>query len=116
MAVGSIGGVSAYSAYSAIRPLEYSIDNQTQTSDAYSDSLRTTDEAAVDAVSPVFYPDAQEVPSISTAAELDTDAITQASMAYNKIAEGFAGTVTSYTAGGESAGYQTVGSGLDIYI
>ncbi len=117
MAIGGISPISAYSSMAAIQPLQYKVKNESEISDAYSESMESLGAAQsmapVDAPSPVAYPTAQKSSMIQGAGQ--TDIAKKVAQAYNNIASGFADKVTSYSKQGSGEKYEMLGNSIDLF-
>ncbi len=114
----SIGGIgSAYGA-SFIQPMNYSVKNQADVSDAF---METGMSGAIMNVPPVIYPNAQAIPK----AESDSDPLSlsantvkksqEANKLYNDVAAKFQGMTTGYTQSTEGISYGMSGSAVDLF-
>ncbi len=94
-----------------VRPLNYSISNNSTVSSAYIDSVKKSGNTAnIRATAPVKYPNAQLVPGSLEAAKS-----IEANKAYNQIASSFGSAVTAYDKAGAGTGYGLLGSQFDTY-
>lgn len=110
----SIGGIGSYG-FSAVTPMNYSVENKADFSDAFSESIKTPATSAfgkVDPASPVAYANAMNTRVDSTARLAKTQEV---SRDYNDIAANFAGIQTGYSAASASVGYAMTGSSFDVY-
>jgi hypothetical protein len=114
----SIGGIgSAYGA-SFIQPMNYSLKNQADVSDAF---IETGMSGAIMNVPPVIYPNAQAIPK----AEGESDPLSlsantvrksqEANKLYNDVAAKFQGMTTGYTQSTEGISYGMSGSTVDLF-
>lgn len=104
----SIGGFST---------MNYALSSTPSFSDAYTSSIKknqpVTQYGNVDAVTPVVYPNAQEINGGRTVEQMQK--AKSAAKAYNEVAAGFAGTFTGYDNSSSPYGYDMVGSTLDLF-
>ncbi|MCR5469201.1 MAG: hypothetical protein K6F37_09590 [Lachnospiraceae bacterium] len=112
--MAGIAPIGAYSSMSRIEPLNYSIKNEADFSDAFNEN-QVTGKGKVDSVSPVTYPNAS-VSESSKMPEVDTAKKMQATKEYNDVALSFGGMNTGYSSSAASIGYATTGSMFDAYI
>lgn len=111
LSISGIGGLG----FSMVRPMNYSVENKADFSEAYTKSISQTAETSlgrVDAASPVGYANAQSVRVDNTAKLAKTQ---QVDRDYNDIAANFAGIQTGYSVGSASTGYVMLGSNFDMY-
>jgi hypothetical protein len=112
----SIGGIGAYSSISYVKPMNYTVENDSQVSEAYTKSVGQTQGTGtfqpVDLTSPVVYANAKAY-SVDSTAQLE--AARKVGQQYNEIAAGFSGTATGYDSGSQSFSYQMVGNNFDMY-
>ena len=112
----AIGAINAYSGISAIRPLNYSVTNQSEVSSTSKESAQDAMSIGafpnIDAVNPVQYPNAQ---SIAVDPMKKLEQTQSVSKDLNEIASGFTGIATGYGSDSKSYGYQMIGSTIDIY-
>lgn len=116
MAMSGISPIGAYSSMAAIKPIQYQVQNQSEVSDAYQESVGALGGAQssrpVDAVSPVVYANAQKMATES----VDTNDVAQkVSQAYNKIASSFSDKITGYSSHGSGEKYSMVGNSIDLF-
>lgn len=112
----AINAINAYSGMSAVRPMNYSVENRSEVSSAYTESVKEAQNTSIfpdiGAVNPIQYPNAQTI-SINPMEKL---AKTQSvSKDMNAIAAGFSGVTTGYDNSSQSYGYQMIGSTIDFY-
>lgn len=110
----SIGGIGSMGV-SMVRPMNYSVENKADFSEAFTESISEPAETSlgrVDAANPVRYANAQSVKVDNTAKLAKTQEV---SRQYNDIAAEFAGIQTGYSAGSASIGYEMLGSSFDVY-
>lgn len=112
----AINAINAYSGMSTVRPMNYSVQNQSEVSAAYTESTKEAKSVgtfpSIRNVDPVQYANANVV-SVDPMEKL---AKTQSvSKDLNAIASGFSGAITGYGSDSQSYGYQMVGSTLDLY-
>lgn len=117
MAVSAISGLSAASmnpissiTTRQVRPEAYAIDNQSEVSDAFSQSLAMQSVEGVSAPSPVKYANAQVEENTINAAEQSS----RTNQMFNNIASAYQGMNTSYDATGAAFGYGMVGNSVDL--
>ncbi len=97
-----------------VNPQWYSVQNQSQVSAAYTESMQVgavSGSAAVKGANPVQYPNAQ----VAEAQEAAQQASQQAEQGFNSIAMAYEGTYTSYTSAMSGASYSMVGSNIDVF-
>jgi hypothetical protein len=113
----AINAINAYSATSAVRPMNYSVKNQSDVSSAYTESTKGVKKTGtfpnIGAVNPVQYPNAQ-VTAVDPTEKLAKAQSVSRDM--NEIASEFTGTATGYNSASQSYGYDTIGSTIDVYI
>lgn len=112
----AINAINAYSGISTVRPMNYSVENRSEVSSAYTESAKETQRTesfpSIGAVNPVQYPNAQTI----TTDPMEKLARTQSvSKDLNEIASGFSGISTGYDSESQSYGYQMIGSTIDLY-
>lgn len=112
MGVGAIGAIGAYNQVSYIRPLNYKLQNTSEVSSSYVDSINKAMETSdpVDAVSPVGYPTAEKVSSSSS-----PQSAKAANALFNGIASAFSSSLTGYSANGAGNQYSVVGNNIDLF-
>ena len=112
----SIGGLSAYGNAVAVRPMNYAVENQSQVSSAYQDSVKQLSGAGsfpgIGATNPVQYANAQYVKVDST---VQVQRAQEAKRGLNTVASGFAGRAVGYDEASATYGYEMIGSTLDLY-
>lgn len=112
----SIGGLSAYGNGAAVRPMSYAVENQSQVSSAYQDSVKqmsgTDTFPGIGAAGPVQYANAQYV-KVDSAAQVQR--AQEVSRGLNSVASGFEGRAVGYDADSAAYGYDMIGSTLDLY-
>ena len=94
-----------------VRPMQYALQNQSQVSSAYAESL--ADAKAVSNVSPVKYPDSQLVKQSGNVQA--TASAKEVNASFNKIASAYTGATTGYNEDRTGYGYDMVGSNFDMY-
>ena len=116
----SISGIGPMSMYpiSSVRPMEikpqnYAVENESEVSDAYSESIAVNGANSISGPSPVQYTNAQ---AQGMGGEGHTAAANAARVSrfYNQVASSFQGAATSYDANGRAGQYATVGSTIDL--
>lgn len=111
----SVGGLN--NNYSVVRPMNYSVENNSKVSDAYTQSVEQTSRVGsfsdVLAVQPVGYANAQ-IAKVDPMAQLEQ--AKKAGQEFNQIASGFSGMTTGYTSSRTAAGYEMIGSNVDLFI
>ena len=120
MPIGGIGAIGAYStSMSPIEPvsrMNYQVKNQSEVSDAFSESASRIGGAdpmgAVGLAQPVQYANSTYNPDAITE---KANASVEANAAYNSLANSFAGATTGYDASSAALAYQSVGGNLDLY-
>jgi len=94
------------------RPQNYAVDNQSEISDAFADSLKTYGATGVTGPSPVQYTNAQtednKVSAVNDSAK--------ANRFYNDIASAFQGVSTGYGANAQAQSYAMVGANFDAAV
>gem|GEM_PF-3426838 len=117
MDISALNGYASYRAETYIKPLEYTLSSQSDTSQAFRESLRSTNPGAVSASKPVRYADAQAysaTPAYSAVAHYAN--AQRVGQAFNEIAGSYAGLTTGYSSlGGSTAYSDVVGSLFDAY-
>lgn len=112
----SVGGLSN-DEYSVVRPMNYSVENHSKASDAYTKSVEQTDQIGsfrdILPVHPTGYANAQTV-RVDAAAQLEQTR--KASQEFNRIAGNFAGMSTGYTDSSAALSYEMIGSNVDLFI
>jgi hypothetical protein len=114
----SVGGIGGSYGMSYVQPMNYTIKNESEVSDAF---LQNGVQGAVPNVSPVGYPNAQAVSGEDE--ENDPLALAvnsvkksrEASRMYNDLAAKFQGMTTGYTQQSAGLSYGTAGSNLDVF-
>ncbi len=114
MSIGGIG--NAYGAYQMYRtrPMNYAVQNQSDVSDAYKESIGMSKARSMDPTPPVLYPNAQKVPVgavKSPAADEET-----VNRQFNNIASRYSGVNTGYERNGQGQGYEMTGSLFDARV
>ncbi|MCR5654792.1 MAG: hypothetical protein K6G07_04050 [Lachnospiraceae bacterium] len=116
MDISSLSGYASYRNETYIKPLEYTLSNQSDTSQAFKESLKSTNPGAVSATKPVRYADAQAYATPTYAAVAHYANAQKVSQAFNEIARSYAGLSTGYSNQGDSTAYSAmVGSLFDAY-
>ena len=118
-AISGLGGLSASSMnpISSVRrremvPDAYTLDNQSDVSDAFRQSLAANGVEGIMAPTPVSYPTAHmQEHQFDRAASA-----TQVNRYYNAIASGFGDATTSYNAAGKGSSYGAVGQSIDYAV
>ena len=115
----SISGIGPMSMYpiSSVRQVEtkpqnYAVENESEVSDAFTESLAMNGVNGINGPSPVQYPNAQ-VAEPSRAEQQAANA-TRVNQFYNNVASAFQGAATSYNANGVGSQYEMVGSTIDL--
>ena len=114
MGIGGING--AYNAYQLYRtqPMNYAVQNQSDVSDAYKESVGVNAARSMDPVPPVLYANAQKVPVAGSDRSQDAAA---ANRQFNAIASRYEGETVGYTRGAQGMnGYGVVGSMFDAAV
>ncbi len=114
----SIGGIGSAYGMNFIQPMNYTVRNQADVSDAF---VETGMSGAIMNVPPVVYPNAQAVPK----AEGDSDPLSlsagtvrksvEANKMYNDVASKFQGMTTGYTRDTAGISYGMIGSEVDLF-
>ena len=94
------------------RPQNYAVENESEVSDAFMQSLAINGTDGIVAPTPVQYANAQRSESGNRVSDLDS---TQVNQFYNDIASGYQGMSTSYDASGTAGQYAMIGSNIDLY-
>ncbi len=97
-----------------VNPQYYSLNNQSQVSTAYEQSMQVggvSGAAAVKGAHPVQYPNANVYEAQATQRQ---EAVAMES-AYNAIATSFDGATTAYSSSLAASSYASVGAGFDAY-
>ena len=111
MRIDPISGSSGFQSY--IRPLNYSVDNTSDTSAVYSESVkRNAGKYAVGAARPVVYADSA---AVSSGPRKGSEKARQMEQAFNKIASDHYGETTHYGPKGEPFGYEAEGRIFDVF-
>lgn len=111
MRIDPISGYSGYQSY--IRPLHYPVDNASDTSSAYSESVRRNGgKYSVGAARPVMYPDSQ---SVASGPKKGSEKAREMERAFNKIASDHYGETVLYGSKGEGFGYEAEGRIFDVF-
>ncbi|MCR4902825.1 MAG: hypothetical protein K6A23_08200 [Butyrivibrio sp.] len=117
MAISGISGISAYMPIQSIRPMQMPLENQSVTSDAYAESVKSAGsvggEFTISPVNPVRYPNAIDTDDNKIDAEENNRILNKG---FNKIASNFADKVTSYNQNGAGMGYAQLGTAIDIVV
>ena len=114
----SIGGIGSTYGMNYIQPMNYSVKNQADVSDAF---METGMSGAIMNVPPVTYPNAQEVPKADDennplAASADVVKRSQeANKMYNDVASKFQGMTVGYGQDTAAMSYAVSGSNLDLF-
>ena len=112
LSVASLGRISGLS-YVQQKPMNYLVDNESEVSGAFVESMQTASPAKVDAAPPVRY---------ATASMEEEDPMQrqrqnqQVNRAYNSIASQYSGMVTGYGQDRAARAYQTVGQSVDYFV
>ncbi|MBQ1548674.1 MAG: hypothetical protein IIZ61_09820 [Lachnospiraceae bacterium] len=102
-------GVNAVSSYAKTEPMNYTVDNESEVSGSYVQSLKNGSVNKVGATPPVRY---------ANATVQSEDAIQKkqdASRAYNQIAAAYTNENTTYGANMRGQSYQAVGQNIDLF-
>ena len=114
MSIGGIG--NAYGAYQMYRtrPMNYVVQNQSDVSDAYKESIGLSKARSMDPTPPVLYPNAQKVPAGAVKApQADEETVNRQ---FNSIAARYSGVNTGYERNGQGQGYEMTGSLFDARV
>ena len=116
----SISGISSLSmnpvrpiSASSVSPQNFSVENESEVSDAFSESLAVNGTDGITGPAPVQYANASRTRTDEAALE-NARSATEVNDYYNKVASSFEGASTSYDAGGNASGYAMVGSHIDL--
>ena len=96
-----------------VRPQNFNVENESEVSDAFKESLEVNGGSGITGPSPVQYANASSKETEAAALENAKNA-TEVNDYYNKVAESFGGASTSYDAGGNASQYSMVGSHIDL--
>ena len=107
----SIGGIGAYNQFTYVRPMNYSVKNQSDVSDAYSEEVSSLGESGL--VNPVGYPNAQAEPVSPVASRISAQKAGEQS---NELAAQFSGSVTGYGSDSQGLSYGMTGSNFDMLV
>ncbi len=114
----SVSGISGASMYpiSGVRsvetkPMNYAVENESEVSDAFSESMAIANAGSVTGAIPVQYANAKQEESTVGAPSIDA---ARANRFYNNIASGYQGMSTSYDASGAAGQYAMIGSNIDL--
>ncbi len=111
MRIGPVSGYSGFQSY--IKPLSYSVDNTSDSSAGYSESVqRNSGKYSVGATRPVMYADSEVVSSGPQKGSMKAREIEQA---FNKIASDHYGETVLYGRKGEAFGYEAEGRIFDVF-
>ncbi len=114
----SIGGIGSSYGMNYIQPMNYSVGNESEISDAF---VETGMSGMVMNVPPVIYPNAQAMPtaddennplSMSAASVQKSQ---QANRMYNDVASKFQGMTTGYSQNTEALSYGMSGNTIDLF-
>ena len=94
----------------ATRPQNYAVENESEISDAFSESLATNGVGGINGPSPVQYPNAQ----VAETGHRQAAEAARVNQYYNNVASSFQGAATSYNANGMGSQYSVVGSTIDL--
>ena len=114
----SVGGIGNPYGMSFVQPMNYSVKNQSDISDAF---IETGMSNAIMNVPPIIYPNAQEIPkadeeSDPLALSINTVKKSQeANKLYNDVASKFQGITTGYTQDTQALTYGMSGSRIDLF-
>ncbi len=112
LSVASLRPISNVS-YAQQTPMNYAVDNQSEVSGAFVESMQEAAPSKVDAAPPVRYATAtmERVDPMEKAGRSQ-----QVSRAYNSLASQFGGNVTGYGQDRAAKAYQTVGQSVDLFV
>ena len=117
----SVSGISPVSmnAISSVRPVgirpqNFAVENESEVSDAFAESLAANGASGITGPAPVQYTNAQAVSDRSDAIRDRAAESTRVNQYYNDVASSFEGAPTSYDANGQAASYGVVGSTIDL--
>lgn len=112
----AIGGTSAAAADVSVKPLAYAVDNKSDVSGAFVESMNRVGAVSpkdrVGAAVPVRYPDARVDENTSF---LKLQEAVSANRDYNRIATEFSNSYTGYSANGAGTNYSVSGGSVDFY-
>lgn len=105
--------VNLFRPYTSVKPMNYSLSNNSKVSDAYTESIgKTSDVNDIEITKPVSYANAKAT-LVDPTEKLK--GVLQATKAYNSVADGFSGAITGYGNDSTPSVYSTTGSNIDIY-
>lgn len=93
------------------RPQNYAIGNESEVSDAFSQSMAVNGAGSVSAPTPVQYANAEVSENGSGGSSMDSARMNRF---FNDIASGYQGMSTSYDANGQAGQYSMIGSNIDL--
>ncbi len=114
--ISGIGPMSMYPISSVrqvdVKPQNYAVENESEVSDAFSESMAVNGASGITGPSPVQYANAEA----SEGGQGGSPRVSaqRASQLYNQIASSFQGTTTSYDASGNGGQYAMVGGTIDV--
>ena len=114
----SIGGIGSAYGMSYIQPMNYSVKNEADISDAF---VETGMSGAIMNVPPVVYPNAQEIPKAddeSNPLTMSADVVRksqEANKMFNDVASKFQGMTTGYAQNTAAVSYAVSGGTLDLF-
>ena len=110
-------GISAVGSGYNVEPLNYSITNKSEFSDAYNESVKNSaGSKSVGIVTPVRYPNAQGRSGKASKNDM-TSRLENASkeQAFTRLAASYGSATTSYSGSGAGMSYSMVGNTIDLF-
>ncbi len=98
-----------------IRPQNYAVENESEISDAFSESLEVNGANGITGPAPVQYTNAQAT-EFGGSGQRSSPSAARVSQFYNQVASSFQGAPTSYDAGGNAGQYAMIGSNIDLAV
>ena len=114
----SVSAIRPYSSVSYTQKVDnaYALENQSEISDSYLDSVKNMNSLAdIDPSTPVQYANAQRVSNKAVAPLDQIAASKRASRAFNDLAESFGGATTSYGQNMNAQAYSQIGKNIDLF-
>lgn len=114
----SIGSIGSTYGMNYIQPMNYSVKNEADVSDAF---IETGMSNAIMNVPPVVYPNAQEIPGADEESDplaLSINSVKksqEANRMYNEVASRFQGMTTGYAQDTQALSYGMSGSSIDLF-
>ena len=92
------------------KPQNYAVENESEVSDAFSQSMAVNGAGGITAAPPVQYANAQVSENSTSGPSMDSARMNRF---FNDIASGYQGMSTSYDANGQAGQYAMIGSNID---